>query len=50
MPRLEFSGSFHMRGIQVFSPPKNGLYGSAFEEIFKEIDEANILAFVFPAQ
>ena len=46
--QLEVSKRFQMRGIQVFSPPKSGLYGSAFEKIFKEIDEANIPVFAFP--
>ena len=46
--QLEVSKGHQMRGIQILSPPKNGLYGSAFEEIFKEIDEANMLAFTFP--
>ena len=46
--RLEISKGRQMRGIQILSPPKNGLYGSAFEEIFKEIDEANVLVFALP--
>ena len=36
-----------LRGIQMFSPPNEGLYGSAFEEIFKELDEAGIPVFIY---
>ena len=36
-----------MKGVQILSPSNEGLYGSAFAEIFKEFNEAGIPAFIY---
>ena len=45
--KIPFGGVLkQMKGVQILSPPKEGLYGSAFGEIFKELDEAGVPVFI----
>ena len=44
--QIKYSDGDSLEVIRIVSPPQNGLYGSAFGEIFREINAHNIPAFV----